>query len=340
MFWYKIYKSIKDKSLRKQIAFLEEDAELCKISHFGDKNRLKPIYYIEEGSPTIGFFAVFRIVLDYMAYADYYGMIPYVQYKDCISYHEEHPVNGHKNTFQYYFRIENGAEDVMDSSLVIHCRKAHFYAALPLWGYEKLNDYLITPDYYEFYARIIKKYIRIQPEVLEKMKKDIKELGIQSGGFLAVHYRGTDFKNNYGNHPVCIGIEDYLACVKKNLKEGQKFFLATDDKDALELFIREFGDRVVYYKDVIRADGKLSVICSNETRENHNYLLGYEVLRDMYTMSMGEVLISGLSQVSIFSEIFKQSRDEQYEEHIILSKGINHNSKSHVSSINNYRKKL
>ena len=101
-----------------------------------------------------------------------------------------------------------------------------------------------------------------------------------------------------------------------------QIFLATDDSEAIEVFANKFGDKLVYYKDVIRTSGDETVMKSTVDRPLHHYNLGIEVIRDSYTLSLCSGLIAGLSNVSIFSRLMKQSEGKRYDYLKILDKGI------------------
>ena len=105
----------------------------------------------------------------------------------------------------------------------------------------------------------------------------------------------------------------------------QRIFLATDDVDTVNLFKKEFGEKLLTYADVTRSDGEVSVAFSEAGRMNHHYLLGQEVLRDMYTLAKCDGLIAGKSQVSICAYIQKRTTgDYCYRE--ILDAGYNTDS--------------
>lgn len=339
VYFFKCYKGIKDRNLRAKIVNIDNDPYVATIVHKGNKNVGMPIYYINVGSPTIGFFALLRIVLDALAYADYFGLVPYVKYKECVSYQEQYKINGTKNSFEYYFQLNSKISDIEESAFVVQCEQAHFVNAIELHGYKKVNDYLISDAYYEFYAKIFKKYISINENVKRRMENDLKRVKLPEK-YIGVHYRGTDFKNNYGNHPVSMGVDDYVDEIEGLIKQyDYPIFLATDDLAALDFLKKKFGSRIMYFDDVVRGDNNLSVICKEEDRKDHHFLLGYEVLRDMYTLSKADIFVSGLSQVSMFTEIYKRANSSNFEKHIVISKGINKNSKTHVTDINKYRKR-
>ena len=161
----------------------------------------------------------------------------------------------------------------------------------------------------------------------------MKEIGIcaeaGSGRILAVHVRGTDFKQHYNGHPVQVSIEEYCQAAAKLFydKHYEKVFLATDDLDAVERFQKEFGSRLLFYRDVVRSKGNDTVMHSLSERENHHYLLGVEVLRDVYSMAQCDGLVAGLSQVSYAARIQKKSVGEEYGDLVILDKGINYHQK-------------
>lgn len=136
--------------------------------------------------------------------------------------------------------------------------------------------------------------------------------------------RGADFKRHYKNHPNMVSTDEYLSAVDTAMNENafEQIFLATDDLEAIEVFKSKYGDKVVFYNDVIRTDGDETVMKSTSERENHHYKLGLEVLRDMYTLSYCDGIIAGLSNVSIFARIVKLSRGSDFEFMNYLNKGI------------------
>lgn len=101
-----------------------------------------------------------------------------------------------------------------------------------------------------------------------------------------------------------------------------KIFLATDDVSTVDLFRKEFGKNLLYYEDVTRSSGDVSVAFSDNVRENHHYKLALEVIRDMYTLSRCNGLIAGKSQVSICA-IIENRRNSPYEFLKIVDKGNN-----------------
>jgi len=142
---------------------------------------------------------------------------------------------------------------------------------------------------------------------------------------LGVHVRGTDFRRNYKGHPVKIGTEEFVEAVAGLLAQADydNIFLATDDTEAIRMFHERFGEKVSYYQDVMRSSGNETVMKSRSDRKQHHYLLGREVLRDAWTLGLCSGLVAGLSQVSLNARILKKAAGTEYENLIILDKGIN-----------------
>ncbi|WMC91691.1 O-fucosyltransferase family protein [Kineothrix sp. MB12-C1] len=284
----------------------------------------KVVYHIVMEPSYSGFFADHNKLLSLLYFADYYGMIPVVEYGKEYSYAEDHPVNGTENPFEYYFMQPGGLtpEDARKYSVRVCSRKEN--SALAGRFNEKSGGYGMSEEYIVHLGRISEKYISLNEQTKDKVLTDIKEL-LEGKKSIGVHVRGTDFKQNYNGHPIQISTQEYLEETKRLLEKGiyELVFLATDDVEAIALFQKELGDKVRFYEDVTRSNGKETVMKSESGRENHHYLLGLEVLRDMYTLAACDGLIAGLSQVSYAARIQKAAQKEEYSDMVIINKGIN-----------------
>jgi hypothetical protein len=297
------------------------------VERFGE-GQAKVFYHIAMERSGAGFFADFNKLLAYLYFADQLALVPVVEFSRESMYAEEHPVNGTENPFEYYFEQPCGIslERMKEESAVIRSRRENVILANSL-NQEK-GGYTKTEEHLRQMGRIFRKYIRLNAIVKEKLHKDQERLGLE-GRSLGVHVRGTDFKWNYNGHPILVRAEEYLDEAVREYEKGgyQRIFLATDDRSALKMFEEQFGERLCYYRDTVRDDGKESVMNSVSERENHHYLLGYEVLRDMYTLASCNGLVAGLSQVSYAARICRRGMADGYDSEIILDKGINYHKR-------------
>jgi len=318
------FKKGKDSRFIKSVKQLNNSNHMVYLESYGEKENDKPIYFIDMEASHSGFFADHNRLLALLYFADRFGMKPVVRYHKEYCYAEEHPVNGSANPFEYYFKQPSDVslDDINEFRLVIKSRKENSYLVNELC--EDANGYRRSEAYLNEMARITSKYIRLNDIVGAKISADINGL-LGGNSVLAVHFRGTDFKQNYNGHPISIGVEEYIDEAEKVFRKGNydKVFLATDDSEAVIKFEERFAEKLVYYQDVVRSKENDTVMNSVMNRDNHHYMLGVEVLRDMYTLAACDGLVAGLSQVSYAARIQRKSEEKEYRNLVILDKGIN-----------------
>lgn len=317
----------KDAGFIKRVKALDGESNLVAIEKQPGKEQENIIYYIDMDKLDSGFFAVYNKLLTLLYFADAYGLKPVVRWGKSFCYAQEHPVNGTENPFEYYFQQPAGLSltDIQRYSCVLKARKENSNPANAL--NENPNGYSRSESFLNEMARISARYIRLN----EVMSRHIAEetAAVKAKRTLGVHVRGTDFKKNYNGHPVQVAAMEYLKEAARVFQTGgyEQVFLATDDADAVQLFQKQFGNRLFYYEDVTRSSGDDTVMHSQSERENHHYLLGAEVLRDMHALAACEGLIAGLSQVSYAAQIQKKSTGREYQDLFIINKGINYHQK-------------
>lgn len=327
------FKKGQDGRFVKSVKQLADKNNLVYVETYGDVQNSDTIFFIDMEESHSGFFAEHNRLLAMLYFADKYDMKPVVRYHKGYCYAEKHPVNGTDNPFEYYFEQPAGIslKELKSYKRVFRSRKENSYEVNRLC--DDPNGYTRSEEYLNEMARITAGYIRLNSVVKERMDAQIEAL-LGKEKTLAAHIRGTDFKQNFNGHPVIVGVDEYLEATVRTFNEGSydKVFLATDDSAAIDKYQKQFGDRLVFYQDVVRSAGNDTVMHSAPCRENHHYLLGYEVLRDMYTLSSCDGLIAGLSQVSYAARIQKKSVGKEYRDLVILDKGLNFHKKNNCPS--------
>ena len=302
---------------------LERDPEYVHFEHWGQCLPDKIIYFIDIGIKGDGFFAEYHRLLDYLYYADKHSLTPYVYFNSDFSYIDS---NGNdKNYSDVFFEPYSGLsyDDVLKGKNVIRSHIAHIDYNKEL---DRKNAYILSDKYISELALITRKYIKFNDKVQQYVDESLKEMNFDHN-ILGVHFRGSDYKNSYNGHPVYVSPDEYIVAVKEIITKGNynRIFLATDDIEALKAFQEAFGTQLIYYKDVLRTDGKTSVAFLDSNRDNHHYKLGLEVIRDMITLSKCDALVAGLSQVSICAIITNRAWENEYSLLRVLDKGINSN---------------
>ena len=325
-FWYSFLQMCKYRNDREYIGLirgLRDNPNIVNL-HADVMKFERPVCLIEAGGKNDGFFACVRWALDGLYFCDQYGFTPVLKFSDQSLYRDESFPDS-MNAFEYFFEqpAEVELQDIKNHSYIQYSSRNRLLA-------EGLNggvNYEVTSVYEEKMAEIMDKYLRFNNNTRCLIEKCIKER-ITSDDILGVHIRGTDYKENYKNHPSYVPPEDYYPYVRNALSSGifKKIYLATDDQEILEAFIREFGEEnVLYARNIIRGTGSVGI---HTAKKNNRYQVGLEVICDMATLSYCKGLISGLSQVGVMTRIFKMSRHEEFLYDKKLDKGINASEKS------------
>lgn len=336
-YMYTFMSNIKNDQFINNVSKIKEDPLLLDVDNRGN---LYPNNYICEIKPvktSEGFFAVFRRTLNGLFFSDYINAIPYIYYTPDFMYHEKDEINGTSNPFEYYFEPVSSilVDEVTQSKLVIEYSNGNNQLAESInnnYGLYHHIPYYIQDEYIEAMGSVMGKYIHLNKPTYKYIYESIARI-IRTKKTLAVHARGTDFRKQYKFHPNMVQPSDYFPIIDEAMKNSnfQQIFLATDDNDILTLFKKRYKGMLVYYDDVFRGNSSEGIHTTNILREHHHYLLGREVLRDMYTLASCDGFIAGMSQVSMAARITKLSLGEKFEYFRLIDKGIAENGEIYSS---------
>lgn len=277
-------------------------------------------YLIREAGQGLGFFAEMKTLLCKLIYADCLGLKPSVYFGEDYLYYDKEYSKKTDNAYEYYFEPignrDNG-ENAGCFTIANDFQGGYVETIYHSLGYDVPNG--LEKEF----VRMIRKYVHLRKEIEEDFRLSYEKM-IPEGKVLGIHYRGTDYKVGYNVHPVQVQLQQVEEKVRAQIESNhfQYVFVATDDMEAIKYLKKKFGKIILHFEDVVRSDGIVSVAFSENERKYHHYKLGFEVLRDMYVLSMCDGLIGGLSQVSLFAQLFKKSRDEEFEYLDIINNGI------------------
>lgn len=313
---------------------LNRDNIIC-LNNFGNQNKDINIYFIDIKSSGMGIGAYFRWATHILYEADVLKFVPVIRFGEGCPYKEEGVFLKTENPFEYYFLQSStlNINDVYKSNNVFTFTCWSLVRIDKALGLIKNKDDMpvgyqnITETYLKTLGLIVRKYMRLNAVTNRYIYDSVKNIfpeNWQQKKILAVHVRGTDFALHWDQHPNIVLAEDYFNVIDKAIIENgfEYIFLATDDSRKLELFIKRYNDKLIYFKDVHRSDGIVNVTFEKNDREHNNYLNGLECLRDIYTMSYCNGLVAGLSQVSVCARIVNRSLDKKFEFEKIIDNGI------------------
>lgn len=325
VFWNRCRIHRNESAFREHVMHAYQNPDYLHLKTYGEEYKGETIYLVDEQGGGVGFFAELGVTLIKLYFADERGFTPYVHWGENYLYYESEGIDGEMNAFLYYFSPVSHVKRIEKARYVVRAEMRHYEQVKALFG---AVSYDVSNEYVDAMAEMLKKYIRYN-EKTGKFLEEQRILLLGNKNTLAVHYRGTDFRKQYNNHPVAVRIEQTIEQAKNLLATGryEQIFLATDENGAVARFKEVFGDKVKVYQDTFRDEGgDESIAFSKHQRKNHRYLLGLEVLRDEYTLTCCEGLVCGYSNVTFLARVMRRGwvgRD--YQDYILINNGIYHN---------------
>lgn len=144
---------------------------------------------------------------------------------------------------------------------------------------------------------ILTQYISINSNIVDKANEIFNKLFDKDDYIIGCHIRGTDKKKHVGGDKIepssYYKYINYLLQINKNAK----IFLATDDTEYFNEFIKIYSNKVKYYGNVIRSKKNVFL----DTTIKDNYKKGEDVLIDCILLSKCNYLLKCSSAVSEFA---------------------------------------
>lgn len=318
----------KDSYVKRMLAGEYNNSDWLHLYSRGDEYSGQIIYHIEEYGGQVGFFCELIFTLLRLAFADERGLTPYVYWGKEHLYYETEGVEGEYNVFCYYFEPVSQVKNIERASFVVDSSDEQMHELQNRFDH---HGYAFSEQYIKTLALMTKKYLRYNAKTKAFLENEFVSL-IGNKKTLGVHFRGTDYRRQYNNHPIFVTLEQEIEKVRELMETGkyELIFLATDEQEAVNAFTREFGDQLKAYSETFRAsEGNESVAYSHSDRKNHHYLLGLEAIRDQYTLSRCAGLVCGLSNLSITARIMHYAwYDQPYENMVLIDNGtcVNENA--------------
>lgn len=316
-----------DAGFRKMVLEGYENPDYLKLQSNGNEYMGKTVYVISEHGNGTGFFAEVGVALIHLYFADERGLTPCIHWGEKYLYYEKDGIDGENNAFYYYFSPVSEVVEATRAAHVVMSDYSHYKQVKDKFS---AVSYEVSEEYINAMAAMMGKYFRYNQKTRSYLEAECGKL-IGQKKTIGVHYRGTDFKKQYNNHPMVVRVEQEIEKVRELLENGgyEQIFLATDEMQAIRKFKEAFGERVKIYPDTFREEdenGEDSIAFSKSGRKNHHYRLGLEVIRDEYTLVQCDALVCGYSNVTFIARIMKRAwYDHDYEHYVLIDNGINHN---------------
>lgn len=339
VYWNRCRIHRNDPEFRRMVLNGYENPDFVELHSYGREYVGKTVYLIEERGAGVGFFAEFGVTLIHLYFAYERGFVPCVQWGEDYLYYEPEGVEGEKNAFLYFFEPVSEVTDIRHACHVVRTQESHYVQVKAQFD---AVSYDVSDAYVDAMALMVKNYIRYNEPTRNYLEREYHNL-LGDGKVLGVHFRGTDFRKGYNNHPIPVQIEQEIERVKMLLdKSGyDRIFLATDEQAAVERFREAFGDKVCVYEDTFRDEGTdESIAFSEGNRDRHRYLLAREVVRDQYTLTHCDGLVCGYSNVTFIARVMRRAWfGREWDDFELIDNGLYHNDNAFSQSANSRKRK-
>ncbi|VGO21672.1 O-fucosyltransferase family protein [Pontiella sulfatireligans] len=182
------------------------------------------------------------------------------------------------------------------------------------WAFKPLATYIHpcyeAMDVQSSYAEIIRRYLKVHNDIAERVDSFASHhFGKQEP--LGCHMRFTDVSAEYGR---AVSLEKYWEAIDFYLdnNECDKFFVATDDQEALKATQNRYQGRVAFQADCIRS-------CDGRSIHGHydsgiaasGYQKGLDVLTDALLLARCRHLIGISSTITRFSACVNERQTQE-----------------------------
>jgi hypothetical protein len=280
------------------------------------------LYYVMR--PNIvecGLATTIRCVLSHAKYAEEHGVTLIMDYKNRKNPYLRDDEVGKVNAWDYFFEQPCGvALESAEGCENVFLTEENQLPISPTDSVEfYTNDACVA-----YWRNIYRKYIRLSENAAQFIENQRREVfgangehsGKSRGRVLGCIVRGTDYiQGRPLNHPVQPLPEDVVQKAKEVMAEQgyEKLFLATEDANVLELFRKEFGDRLLYVQQQRYRDGKTPLaLQEGYAAESDPKTEGLKYLSVIYLLAGCDGLIGGRCGITTIAYLISDGFEYEY----------------------------
>lgn len=215
---------------------------------YGRENADKKFYVFGVPDNSGGLWWHINKILMHLGYAEDKGYIPVIDMQNYKSQYVEDNDLGKVNVWEIFFKQPAGYSlgDIKNSKNIILSKKAPSPSKKYLMGHSPFYD---DDNRIKYFHNLFEKYIHFNESTQDYLDKLYENLFKGKGKIVGVLCRGTDYVViKPKNHPVQPNPSDVIEDVKEVMKSHNcnYVFIATEDMDILEMFMRAFGEKLLY----------------------------------------------------------------------------------------------
>lgn len=268
---------------------------------YGKENADKTFYVIGCSNKNGGLWWQINKVLMHIAYAEDHGYIPVVDLKNHSTQYTEESTKGKVNVWELFFKQPAGysLDDISQSKNVIINKMDSCPAPQYYMGQDTFYD---DPVRLEYFRKLYHKYIKFSDQTKSYLDAEYNRLFKDKGKIIGVLCRGTDYITlKPKGHPIQPDSSMVIEDVKRAMKEyGANYvFLATEDQDILDDFLKVFGDKLLYIdqhrisKSQMKGNEYLSDTIAEYNKNIDPFHRGIQYFSATYLLSICDIYIGG-----------------------------------------------
>lgn len=275
--------------------------------HYGNEYPDKTFYVIGQDDQVGGMWWLINKAVMHIAYANEKGYIPVVDLQNFKTQYSNDEIFGKVNIWEYYldqpcgFSLDKNGKsphDISHAQNIIICKKEP--APFPKF-YMGNTDFYENSERLDYFRSIFKQYIHFNSQTINYFESQ-KERLFRGRKMCGVLCRGTDYlAQKPKGHPIQPNPEDVIIDTKSVMNElgCDGVFLATEDLDILNLFIKAFGDKLSYIDQprLSKKDINSGELLANSKKRLYKITSSYEdglqYLVSTYLLSQCNCFLSG-----------------------------------------------
>ena len=287
---------------------------------YGTDNPDKVFYVFGMPDNVGGMWWHINKVLMHLGYAKDKGYIPVIDMKNYENQYIDKENVGRINVWEIFFDqpAKYTLEDIQNSKNIILSK----YRPFPFKRYEMgQSKFYDKKERIQYFHQLFNEYIHFNNKTQHYFDLLYDELFRGKGKILGVLCRGTDYVlKKPVNHPIQPRPEDVINDAKQIMQSYScdHIFIATEDQDILDMFKKEFGDKLMYVdqtrsrKKELDPTGYLSSLNIEKNRGIDPFSRGIGYLSAIYLLSKCDCFLAGRTGgckgVLIMSEGFEYKK--------------------------------
>lgn len=259
-------------------------------------NPSKPTYYIiRRRWETTGLLGRYNIFAGHIRYALSKGWLPVIDMQNYPNPYLAPEKFGKENSWEYYFEqpLRIGLEQAYTGKNVILSNGEDIFPRpFEYMPFYENRDEILT----EWRMLVKMGLLKIKENLLTEIVAEQKQIFSSNDRVLGVLLRGTDYAiKRLPNHPIPPPVEFAVSTVVSKIKEWDcnKIFLATEDKNFVQIFKKIFGDIcVTFNREYVNYKQGEAISLVRIDRPNDHYLQGKDYLTQMVLLSLCNSLVA------------------------------------------------